>query len=192
MQTLARWLLRVTGWTLHGSGPDARRYVLVAAPHTSNWDLLWLLLMAAAASIRISWLAKHTLFWGPVGWLLSALGGVPVIRHERRDMVAAIADTLRNAERLVIVIPPEGTRRRAEYWKSGFYQIARQAGVPVVPTALDYAKRHGEFGAPVSAQLDPGPFMDEMRAFYDGRSGRYPEKFGPVRLRDETLPPESD
>jgi 1-acyl-sn-glycerol-3-phosphate acyltransferase len=185
MGSFARWWLRRAGWQVLGETPPCPRYVLVAAPHTSNWDLLWLLLMARSRGVPIRWLAKHTLFRWPLGPVLRALGGVPVRRHLREDRVASTARTFAEARELVLVIPPEGTRSRTEYWKSGFYHIARSAGVPVVPTALDYARRIGEFGAPVEADEDVGAFMDRMRAFYADRSGRRPEHFGPVRLREE-------
>lgn len=164
------------------------RYVLVAAPHTSNWDLPLLLLMAWASGQRISWLAKHSLFWGPLGWLLRTLGGVPVVRHRREQRVDASARAFSEQAELILVIPPEGTRSRTEYWRSGFYYIARAAAVPVIPTALDYAQRVGEFGTPVAADADVVPFMDAMRDFYAGRCGRYPDRFGPVRLREESEP----
>jgi len=185
VQQLSRRLLTWLGWRILGHPPALSRYVLVAAPHTSNWDLPLLLLMAWASGIRIRWLAKHSLFWGPLGWLLRALGGVPVVRHRRERRVDASARAFSEQAQLILVIPPEGTRSVTEYWRSGFYYIARAAAVPVVPTALDYGQRLGEFGPPVVATDDVGAFMNVMRAFYAGRCGRYPEGFGPVRLREE-------
>lgn len=185
MQKLSRWLLRVCGWRMHGPVPAARSFILVAAPHTSNWDLLWLLLMTRAAGIRISWLAKHSLFRGPLGWCLRRLGGVPVIRHRSEDRVAGTVRAFAAQPDLVLVIPPEATRARAEFWRSGFYHIARLARVPVIPTALDYGRRSGEFGPAFDACEDVGAFMDDMRAFYSDRAGRHPAQFGPVRLQEE-------
>lgn len=185
MQRFSRGVLSWLGWRIEGQTPAHASYVLVAAPHTSNWDLPLLLLMAWASGLRIRWLAKHSLFWGPLGWLLRTLGGVPVVRHRREQRVDASARAFSEQPELILVIPPEGTRSRTEFWRSGFYHIARAAGVPVIPTALDYEQRLGEFGCAVAADLDVGPFMDAMRAFYAGRCGRYPERFGPVRLREE-------
>lgn len=185
MQTFCGWLLKLCGWRIHGTAPEERRYVLIAAPHTSNWDLLWLLLMTRATGVPVSWLGKHTLFRGPLGWCLRALGGVPVVRHEREDRVAATARAFANHETLVLAIPPEGTRSRTPHWRSGFLHIARTAGVPLVPTALDYRRRVGEIGPALHVRDDPRAVMDALRAFYADRHGRHADRFGPVRLLDE-------
>jgi len=185
LKRLAGFLLRRLGWTVDGAVPSVTRCVVVAAPHTSNWDLLYLLLMAWSKGLKISWLAKHSLFWPPLGWILRALGGVPVIRHRPEQRVSATAALFGALDRLYLVIPPEGTRSRTAYWKSGFYWIAREAAVPVQLTALDYTTKAGTFGPLLDASASPSAFMDQVRAFYAGRQGRYPDDFGPVRLQDE-------
>ena len=185
LKSLAGFILRRLGWTVDGEVPTVTRCVVVAAPHTSNWDLLYLLLMAWSNGLKISWLAKHSLFWSPLGWVLRALGGVPVVRHRPEQRVSATAALFGALDRLYLVIPPEGTRSRTAYWKSGFYWIAREAAVPVQLTALDYATKAGTFGPLLDASALPSAFMDQVRAFYVGRHGRYTEDFGPVRLRDE-------
>jgi len=185
LKTLAGFLLRRLGWAVEGEAPSVPRCVVVAAPHTSNWDLLYLLLMAWSKGLKISWLAKHSLFWPPLGWVLRALGGVPVVRHRPEQRVSATAALFGQLDRLNLVIPPEGTRSRTAYWKSGFYWIAREAKVPVQLTALDYTTKAGTFGPLLDASASPSIFMDQVRAFYAGRQGRYPDDFGPVRLQDE-------
>lgn len=185
MKTISGFILWLFGWRVLGEAPELRRFVLVAAPHTSNWDLLWLLLMAWSKGISIRWLAKHTLFRGVQGWLLQRLGGVPVDRRQREDRVAATARLFRELDSLVLVIPPEATRVRTDYWKSGFFHIARLGGVAVVPSALDYARREGEIGPPLAADQGVTVLMDALRAFYAGRQGAYPDQFGPVRLPEE-------
>ncbi|MCP5180533.1 MAG: lysophospholipid acyltransferase family protein [Pseudomonadales bacterium] len=184
---LARALLHLCGWSLEGSKPHARRCVVVAAPHTSNWDFVWLILMAAAYDVSINWLGKHTLFAGPAGPVMRWLGGIPVHRATANKLVEQIADAFASAARedesLMLVIPPEGTRRRVDYWKSGFYHVARLANVPIVLSVLDYGRRSGGFGdefMPVEIETD----MTRIRAFYADSSGKYPDRFGPVRLRD--------
>ena len=185
MRALARFILRLCRWRLIGAPPDAPHYVVIAAPHTSNWDFPWMLLMAWASGMNVRWLGKHTLFRGPMGPIMRALGGVPVRRHVKEDRVAATARTFEEVPRMALLIPPEGTRRRVDHWRSGFYHIARTARVPLVPTALDYAERYGEIGEAFVPGDDIAADMDRLRAFYANRSGRYPEEFGPVRLREE-------
>lgn len=188
MKHLARLLLRLAGWRLVGTPPDEPRYVVIAAPHTSNWDFPWMLLMAWASGMRVRWLGKHTLFRGPFGALMGALGGLPVRRHRNEDRVAATARAFAGTDALVLVIPPEGTRARTDHWRSGFYHIARTADVPLVPTALDYGARCGTIGAAFRATGDVRADMDRLRAFYADRRGRHPERSGPVRLREEERP----
>ena len=182
---LARAFLSVCRWKLIGGPPDTQKFVLIAAPHTSNWDLLWLLMMAWAHEIPIRWLAKAELFVGPVGWFLRSLGGVPVRRQQSENRVEVSAQAFTENERLVLVVPPEGTRSYTDHWRSGFLYIARAAGVPLVPSALDYGAKVGEIGAPVDPGQHTAEVMDELRSFYRGRAGRKPELFGPVRLREE-------
>ena len=119
---LARWLLQVTGWQLVGERPQCDHYVLIAAPHTSNWDFPMMLMFAAAFDIKVTWMAKHSLFYPPFGWIMRAMGGMPITRHKNRNVVSAMIDAFNRDDHLVLVVPTEGTRERSEYWKSGFYQ----------------------------------------------------------------------
>jgi len=182
---LARAFLWATRWKLEGWPPPDRRFVLIAAPHTSNWDLVYLLALASVCDLRISWMAKHTLFRPPLGWLFRALGGLPVRRHERGNLVEQTAAAFKETWELAIVVPAEGTRGPAEHWKSGFYHIARKAEVPIVMGFLDYARRRGGFGPSFAPSGDLRKDMDQVRAFYAGKQARYPDDFGPVRLREE-------
>jgi 1-acyl-sn-glycerol-3-phosphate acyltransferase len=165
--------------------PLAARFVLIAAPHTSNWDLAFLLALAAGFELRVSWMGKHGLFRPPLGWLMRLAGGIPIIRHQRGDMVAQAALRFANAEKLVLVVPAEGTRARVSHWKSGFYHIARTANVPIVLGYLDYRRRRGGFGPSIQATGDVVADMDKIRAFYSDKVGRFPERFGEVRLAEE-------
>ena len=182
---LARWLLHATGWELAGIRPSDTRYVLIAAPHTSNWDFPLMLMFAAAFDIKVSWMAKHSLFYPPMGWVMRALGGIPIIRHEKRNMVASLVETFATIPRLVLVVPTEGTRERSEYWKSGFYHIARQADVPIVPSFLDFKSKRGGFGPALTTTDDLNSDMQYFRDFYLGMEGLVPDQFGPVRLKEE-------
>ena len=184
-QRLASGLLRLLGWRLVGARPQFDRYVLIAAPHTSNWDFPLMLLFGFAFDIKIMWMAKHSLFRPPMGWIMKALGGLPIVRHENRNIVETLADEFNRGLPLVLVVPTEGTRARAEYWKSGFYHIARKASVPIVPSFLDYGRKQGGFGPALELSGDVKIDMQYFRDFYVGMKGLYPENFGPIRLKEE-------
>ena len=182
---LARWLLHHTGWQLIGTRPVCDHYVLIAAPHTSNWDLPLMLMFAAAFEIRVSWMAKHNLFYPPMGWVMRALGGIPITRHKSRNVVDSMVKAFEAAPHLVLLVPTEGTRKRSDYWKSGFYHIARQAGVPIVPSFLDYKSKRGGFGPALTTTDDIRSDMQYFRDFYLGMEGKFPNQFGPVKLKEE-------
>lgn len=189
-QRFARTVLKMFGWRIEGSRPDIDRYVLIAAPHTSNWDFIWLIAMAMALDMKVSWLGKHTLFRGLAGYLMRKLGGIPVIRDSGGGYVQRVAERFDNATELVLVIPAEGTRRRVENWRSGFYHIARSADVPVVLSFLDFKRRCGGIGPCIVLSGTPGVDMDKIRDFYAGITGKHPQRSGPIRLKEE-LQPES-
>jgi len=184
-KALARWLLRISGWQTVGTRPTSNHYVLIAAPHTSNWDFPLMLIFAAAFDINVTWMAKHSLFYPPMGWIMRALGGMPITRHRNQNVVAAMVAAFDTAPHLVLVVPTEGTREKSEYWKSGFYHIARQAGVPIVPSFLDFDRKCGGFGPALAISGDVRSDMQYFRDFYRGMMGKFPDQFGPVRLREE-------
>jgi 1-acyl-sn-glycerol-3-phosphate acyltransferase len=182
---IARLFLRVTGWKPEGVIPAARRYVLIAAPHTSNWDLAYLLALSVVLGVRVSFMAKHTLFRGPMGWAMRRVGGVPVRRQRRENLVDQMARALNESDALCLTVPAEGTRSYVPHWKSGFYHIARKAGVPIVMGYLDYARKRGGFGPELIPTGDIREDMDEIRCFYADKVGKYPAEFGEVRLKEE-------
>lgn len=187
---MARWLLQLLGWRLEGARPDSERYVLIAAPHTSNWDFPLMLLFAAAFDIKVTWMAKHSLFRPPTGWLMRAMGGMPIVRHKNQNVVSSMVEAFERQSSLVLVVPTEGTRGRSEYWKSGFYHIARQAGVEIVPSFLDFGQMRGGFGPALQVSGNTVQDMQYFRDFYEGMEGRFPELFGPIRLREEESAPQ--
>jgi 1-acyl-sn-glycerol-3-phosphate acyltransferase len=178
-------LLKVGGWRIEGDIPATGAYVLIAAPHTSNWDFVWTMAIAVVLRVKLRWMGKHTLFKPLVGPLFKRWGGIPIHRHEAANRVVLMAAELRAAQSMVLLVPAEGTRGRAEYWKSGFYRIASAAGVPIVLGFLDYGARRGGFGPTLIPSGDVRVDMATIRAFYSGCSGKYPEKAGPIRLREE-------
>ena len=184
-RTIARLFLRATGWEAEGNRPAARRYVVIAAPHTSNWDLPYLLAFAQVFDVKISWMGKHTLFRGPMGTIMRALGGIPVRRDRRNDLVTEMADVVRESDGMALIVPAEGTRSYTSHWKSGFYHIARTAEVPIVLSYLDYARKRGGFGPELIPTGDVREDMDEIRAFYADKQGLYPDQTGEIRLKEE-------
>ena len=182
---LANLVLASRGWKPEGDRPVAPKFVLIAAPHTSNWDLLYLLALSAVLDVKVRWMGKHTLFRGPAGPIMRALGGIPIHRHRRENVVEAMAKVFDAHETLALTVPAEGTRSYVTHWKSGFYHIARAAGVPIVMGYLDYPRKRGGFGPELLPTGDVARDMDVVRAFYADKVGKYPDCAGEVRLREE-------
>ena len=188
-KALGRAVLRTGRWRAEGSAPSDPKYVLIAAPHTSNWDLVYLLALSFQLGVKVSWLGKDSLFKGPIGFVLRRFGGVPVPRGQKSGMVESLAAEFERAESLVIVVPPEATRSYTDHWKSGFYRIAVAAHVPIVCGYLDYAHRVGGFGQVVWPTDDLTADMAVFREFYADKQGKFPHHVGEVVLRSEDIAP---
>lgn len=178
VRTLCRWFsvvtLRLLGWRLEGDFPRLQKYVLIGAPHTSNWDFPLTLMFCFAARARIYWMGKHTLFSGPFGPLMRWLGGVAVDRRQNNSLVEQMVAEFRQRDALVLAVPPEGTRGRVTEWKSGFYYIAQGAGVPIALAYLDYPSKRGGILALYQPGGDIAVDMPQIRAFYRDITGRHP------------------
>ena len=185
---VGRAVLSAFGWREEGSVPDAPRFVLIAAPHTTWWDLPFSLGVGYVMDLDIVWVGKHTLFEGPFGGFMRWLGGVPVDRRSSHNYVQQIADLIRSRDRIMLMIAPEGTRRFTPYWKSGFYWIAHSAQVPIVCAFLDYKRRRGGLGPVITPTGDPRADMDQIRAFYATVTAKHPHLFQNIRLREEDQP----
>ncbi|HEY0179956.1 MAG TPA: 1-acyl-sn-glycerol-3-phosphate acyltransferase, partial [Dokdonella sp.] len=158
---------------LAGELPNRAKLVLIAAPHSSWWDGVWGLLFKIALGADIAFMAKRELFRGPLGWVLRRLGGIPIERSATHGVVEQIADRLRAAPRLWIGITPEGTRRHVNRWKSGFWHIARAAGVPILPIAFDYPSRTITIGPLFEPSTNLVADLAALRAFYAPFHGRH-------------------
>lgn len=192
MTLLARlWLLLWRWRAVPATEPVPARCVMIAAPHTSNWDFPLTLALARVSGVRISWLGKTSLFRGPAGPIMRRLGGVAIDRSAPGGMVDSLAGAFEDRDRLVLVVPAEGTRSRTEHWKSGFYRIAQQAEVPIVCAYVDRRTRTGGFGLVLAPSGDLVADMDRIRAFYTGMEGLKPGRFGEIRLKDEEALPSS-
>ena len=169
-------MLKLSGWKLRGEFPKLDKYVLIGAPHTSNWDFPLTLAVCFAARAKIYWMGKHTLFAGPIGPVMRWLGGIPVKRHQNNSLVQQMVEVYRRSDRLVVAIPPEGTRKAVSEWKPGFYHIACGAEVPVALAHLDYSRTEAGFGPifPPSGDIDAD--MPRIRAFYRDKVGKRPNQ----------------
>jgi 1-acyl-sn-glycerol-3-phosphate acyltransferase len=181
-QRIGLAIAAAAGWQVRVQPPPPR-CVVIGAPHTSGWDLPLTLLMMLAAGLRLRWIGKDTLFRGPVGWLLRALGGIPVNRRSRGNFVEQMAAAFRANESLMLAILPEGTRSATRYWKTGFYYIALSAGVPIVLGYADYRRRVVGLGPVLQPTGDIQADFETIRAFYSGITGKHPERQGAIQLR---------
>lgn len=182
---VGRVALRLQGWRVEGRLPAERKAVLLAAPHTSNWDFPVGLSMAWTCRLGVNYLGKDTLFKPPFGAFFRAVGGVPVDRGSSQGLVSQLVDVFNSRESFTLAIAPSATRKRRDYWKSGFYHIALGAGVPVVCVGADYSTRTGLIGPAIYLQGDVRADMDRIRASYRGVEGRHPSLVTPIRLREE-------
>ena len=180
---LANIVLKLFGWRTVGSLADQPKCVIVVAPHTSNWDFAVLVLVALALRLKVTWMGKHTLFRPPFGWIMRRLGGLPIDRRMRNNMVDQVIESFRTHNRQVLAIPPEGTRKRAPYWRSGFYYIALGAQVPIAFGFADYRRKVGGIGGMITPSGDVDADMAIIRDFYSEIIGKRPDQFGEIRLK---------
>ena len=169
--------MTLTGWTFEGTLPDEPKFVMIIAPHTSNWDFVVGLWAYFALGFRASFLGKHTIFKWPLGPFMRWLGGIPVERSVSRDRVSERVHVFESSEKLILIIAPEGTRKFVPEWKTGFYHVANNAHVPIVPVAFDFESHvirlFPKFVTTGDADRDIGALQD----LYRGIKGKHPENF---------------
>lgn len=184
---LAATSLHLVGWQFEGGLPPEKKYVCLAVPHTSNWDGLLLVGLLQSIGLEMQWMIKDAWVKGPLGPVMRRLGAVAINRSRSTNVVDQMIEQFQKRDRFVLGIPPEGTRSRADHWKSGFYHIALGAGVPVVPGYLDFQRKRAGLGPAITMTGDVRVDMDKIRAFYEEkRPVAYdPASFGPIRLREE-------
>lgn len=178
-----RAFLKAFGWEVSGGIPHAKKAVLVAAPHTSNWDLPFALSVAWVLGVRIRWMGKHTIFRFPFGGIMKAMGGIPIDRRASHNAVSAAIELLDKNDELILMIPPEGTRSIAKRWKTGFYYTAVGAKVPIVLGFLDFGKKRGGIGTLLHPTGDIDVDIVEIRRFYDGIMGKHPHLMGEITVQ---------
>jgi 1-acyl-sn-glycerol-3-phosphate acyltransferase len=180
LERLIHWLLLQwfvgNGWTISGSLPADRKLVIMGASHTSNWDFLVFLGAVHALDRKVHFIGKKSLFGWPLGGFMRALGGIPVDRSSRQDLVGQVVDQFDAHDDFILVVAPEGTRSRTTEWKTGFYQIALKAGVPIVAAGPDFPSKRGVFGPVIRPTGDYAEDMKPAFAFFRTLIPRYPER----------------
>ena len=179
LRALSSGFLRLTGWTVEGHlPPSAAKSVFIAAPHTSNWDLPYTLMVAFALRLNPYWMGKASIFRFPFGGLMRWLGGIAVDRSKSNNLVAASAQAITEADGpLQLIVPPEGTRSKTRYWKTGFYYIANTARVPIILAYMDYATKRSGLGPVFELTGDIDADMVRIKAFYQPFQGKNATQF---------------
>lgn len=183
LKFIAKSIIKLAGWRLDIVLPKENKFILIGAPHTSNWDFPLALLTFWTTDLKIKWVGKIQMFRGPLHYLFTALGGIPVDRSASHGFIEQIANKFKQSDEMVLTIAPEGTRSKTRYWKSGFYYIALSADVPVCLGFIDYKTRTVGFNKLLYPTGDIETDMEIIADFYQVMKGKYPEKQGHVQIR---------
>ena len=179
--SISRWIGRAMmssgGWQFEGVVPNEPKFVIIVAPHTSNWDFFVGVAALFSLGFQISFLGKHTLFIWPVGIFMRWLGGIPVERTVKKDRVAATISAFDSADKLILAVAPEGTRKLVTEWKTGFYHVAHGAHVPIIPVAFDYGDKVVRLGAPFWTTGDKDSDILKIKEFYRNVVPKNPKNF---------------
>jgi 1-acyl-sn-glycerol-3-phosphate acyltransferase len=182
LKPIARFLLWLGRWKPIGGLPEVPKAVVIAYPHTSNWDGIWALIYKVYIGLDVRFFGKQSLFWFPLGVILRALGGIPLDRGAPGSAVEQAVREFERRDTFYFGLAPEGTRSLKPYWKSGFYRIATEANVPIVLGYLDYGRRQIGLGESMVLTGDPAKDLERIRAMYEGVDGRWPEKASPIEF----------
>lgn len=180
---LSLWLLKLLGWSVHADYPQSKKYVIIAAPHTSNWDFPLGIIAQSALNLNIQWIGKHTLFRWPYGWFFRAIGGTPVYRHESLNLSQQLAARFASTEAMVLALAPEGTRKKTDHWKTGFYHIATAANVPIVMGYLDFGRKQVGIGKSFMPSGDIDSDFEIIREYYRDICGKNPQQTSSIQIR---------
>ena len=183
MAWLGLLFLKTMGWRVEGKIPNIKKFVIIAAPHTSNWDFPITLAVAFALRMKIYWMGKAAMFRWPFAATLRWLGGIPIDRSQSHNVVEQSIQAFQKLERLIMVVPPEGTRKKVSYWKTGFYHIAKGANVPIVLGFLDYKRKAGGIGPTFYPTGRLEEDLQKIQAFYATITGKRQSEFGNAALK---------
>lgn len=172
------FFLRLLGWKIKGSFPeDLKKAIVIVAPHTSNWDFIVGLAVRSSLKLyRFRFLGKHSLFKKPWGFFFTRLGGIPVDRSDKHDMVNQVVNLFNRNENFILALSPEGTRKKVERLKTGFYHIAKKAAVPIMMIGMDYAKKEISFAEPFYPTEDMEADMRHIIQHFSGMAGKNPSQ----------------
>ena len=176
----SRWVGRtgmrlLGGWRIEGQLPDTRQAIIPVAPHTSNWDFFVGVFVMLALGLKLSYLGKHTIFRFPVNGILRWLGGIPVDRRSAQGVVGQMVEQFKQRDELILALAPEGTRTRVQEWKKGFIHIAKAAQVPVVPVAMDFARKVIDIRPPMMIIGDIDAELSRVKAAVAHAVGKNPQ-----------------
>lgn len=185
---IARFYFWLTGWQVAGDAPPIPKFVVLAAPHTSNYDGVMLVGASWIVRRKLEFMIKAEWTRGIVGPLIRALGGLGIDRSASRNVVGHCIEKFKERDELILVVPPEGTRKKTDHWKTGFYWIAVGAGVPILLARLDYAKKSVDLTAPLFYPTgDIEADMEKIWDYYRGATARFPEKVSDFAMRRSGL-----
>ena len=173
---LARLSLRLVGWRVDGRFPDLDKFVVIGAPHTSNWDFMLFLAVIFTLRANVRFMGKAELFNNPFGWFFYWCGGIPVDRSKSTGLVEQMVDACQHSQQFILVIAPEGTRKHVREWKLGFYHIARSAGIPIVFAAVDGIRKKVSVGQVFQPSEDVEADLKAIKGYFAGRTGVKPRK----------------
>lgn len=182
LKEISKAILRILGWKAVPGPERPSKYLMLLAPHTSNWDFVIIFIIAFATGIKGYWFGKHTLFRPPIGFFFRWFAGIPVERSKSINRVDQTIKQFRERDEFMLTIAPEGTRKRTDRWRSGFYHIALGAGIPLAFGYLDYGKKEGGVGGFYTLTGDKEADMKVISRFYEDKMGKNPERFGSIRL----------
>lgn len=177
-RAIGRILLFVLRWQIKGKVHNGPKFVMILAPHTSEWDFYVGLAGKLALGLHSSWLVSSAYTWWPLGFFLRKLGGIPIYKNGPRNLVSQFVESFNNNERMMVTLFPEGTRKKVGKWKTGFWYIASQAGIPIQLVSLDYEKRVMQCGPVIEPSNNIEVDMKKIQEFYKNAKAKHPENFG--------------
>lgn len=178
------FLFKLNGWKIVGEvPPHIKKAVVIAAPHTSNWDFIYAMAIFRMSKLNVRYLIKKEMNFFPLSILLENTGAIPVERNKKQKLTDQIIEKFNQCEKLLVTVPAEGTRKRVEKWKSGFYYAALGANVPILPGYLDYKKKEGGFGLAIYPTGNVEEDLLKLKNFFAEKTGKYPEKFNLEAIR---------